>query len=865
MKNKLSTVAIEACNSLDFIDHAFRLYDCQRLFTVQREGLDLSQYPGLDIVERISAVPGGGWGKKRFDPGTSDAPAQILFSSGTEGLPKPIVLSQRNISDVVNRLNAAMAADDAIREYIGVPVTYSFGLGRVRAVSAVGGRFFLPERFDPIEIREMLERGEINAISAVPTLWRVILSTPDAIGRAGEAVRWIEIGSQYMSGPEKAALRRIFPNARIVQHYGLTEASRTTFLDVSDSDHAGLESVGAAHPPAAVKIGDGGEICIKGDHVALGILDPSGGIDPLTDAQGWLHTKDKGTIRDGLLFYEGRLDDQMNIAGVNVNAENLEQAIIELCNCSGRIAVGSVPDPLRGDAPIVAIQSDIAERAPLIQKAAEIALGQMGVNQSGRIHVFDVDEIPKTGTGKVQRKTLRTLFEDSRGARTSRGTALDGKADEKMSRTEARIAEAWRKVVGPVVVGRGDTFYDVGGDSLSAVQIGLVMENRFARAAVRATLEGRTLAEVAHAEKATGVVPKAAGTLPDRTTATWAINITRGLMALAVMLAHWGPGFFSRLGIGREVDFYLGGVYRMGTEGFASIFGIGLGFFFLPRYGSETAAVNKRLRQSFILVLSGLTLMAVVRLLRLSMLEAEIGGLEVAHAFYNILAFYVLAFATAPLWLRYLGAGSDVVFRALIVVILALPVTWALQSTLPGQLDSILEWPRLMAVAGYSYFKLCALVFSGIALGYWFSRQTDLSQASKTLALGGAFGMAASMIVGVDVLPPAPFATSASPFFQSLFGFVFYFSAAVFLVGVFDQVLKAWARMAALWRGTLQIMIVIGGLALPIYAFHGIVIPVKDILVVLGLPGAIALLLPLGLFLAVMVYLGWRLRRMYFG
>ncbi|WP_299852801.1 hypothetical protein, partial [uncultured Roseovarius sp.] len=66
-------------------------------------------------------------------------------------------------------------------------------------------------------------------------------------------------------------------------------------------------------------------------------------------------------------------------------------------------------------------------------------------------------------------------------------------------------------------------------------------------------------------------------------------------------------------------------------------------------------------------------------------------------------------------------------------------------------------------------------------------------------------------------------------------------------------------------RGTLQIMIVIGGLALPIYAFHGIVIPLKDILVVLGLPDAIALLLPLGAFFAVMIYLGWRLRRMYFG
>ena len=143
MTATLKTVAIKASNSLDFLKHAFRLYESGAPFTVERAGLDLSHYPGLDITERLATSPGGGWGQHAFTPGMSDAPAQILFSSGTEGHPKPIVLSQRNISDVVMRLNAAMEPDESIREYIGVPVTYSFGLGRVRAVSAAGGRFFV--------------------------------------------------------------------------------------------------------------------------------------------------------------------------------------------------------------------------------------------------------------------------------------------------------------------------------------------------------------------------------------------------------------------------------------------------------------------------------------------------------------------------------------------------------------------------------------------------------------------------------------------------------------------------------------------------------------------------------------------------
>jgi len=869
MTATLKTVAIKASNSLDFLKHAFRLYESGAPFTVERAGLDLSHYPGLDITERLATSPGGGWGQHAFTPGMSDAPAQILFSSGTEGHPKPIVLSQRNISDVVMRLNAAMEPDESIREYIGVPVTYSFGLGRVRAVSAAGGRFFLPERFDPVEIREMLERGEINAVSAVPTLWRLVLSAPDAIGDAGQAVKWIEIGSQYMSGDEKLALKALFPNARIVQHYGLTEASRSTFLDVSRSDEALLESVGTASPPSEVRIGSKGEICIRGDHVALGVLNDAGGIDAISDSDGWLHTKDEGAIRDGALYYLGRLDDQMNIAGVKLNAENLERAIIDLCGCEGRIAVSSISDPLRGDAALIAVDDSIAERAPLIEKAAELALKGSGVDQSGCVRLFPVEAIPVTGTGKIQRRKLRALY-DARGEAISAESTSEAPEGRTLTQSEARVAEAWRKVAGARAITRDDTFYDVGGDSLSAVQIGLVMERQFERATVRATLEGRTLSEVAATEDAAGSgdATGAPGTvaLPERTTATWSINVTRAIMAIAVMFAHWGPGFFERLGIAEEVTYFLGGFMRMGTEGFATVFGVGLGFFFLPAYGSDPASVHKRLRISFLLVLSGLGLLGAVHLLLLMIEGQAITGLSVARAFYNILAYYVLAFATAGIWLRYLSGGQSVIFRALVVVVLALPVTWAMRAILPDQqLNSILEWPRLMAVAGYSYFQLSALVFGGIAIGHWYSKQDDLHAASRALAVAGACGMALSMIVGLDVLPPNPFATGSSPFFISLLGYVFYFFATVFLVGIFDLLLRHWSGLGSTARAVLQILIVIGGLALPIYAFHGIVIPMKDILLLIGLPSAAALVLPVAAFFAVMVYLGWRLRRMYFG
>lgn len=171
-----------------------------------------------------------------------DLPAQVTFTSGTEGKPKGIVLSYANLADAADRIIDQMQLTAEVREYVGVPVTHSFGMARIRVISAVGGQSFIPSRgFDPLELARMLEAGEVNSLSAVPTLLRILLQKPQAIGEAGKKLRWMEIGSQYMTAAEKRGVRDLFPNARIVQHYGLTEASRSTFLLISDVSDELLE------------------------------------------------------------------------------------------------------------------------------------------------------------------------------------------------------------------------------------------------------------------------------------------------------------------------------------------------------------------------------------------------------------------------------------------------------------------------------------------------------------------------------------------------------------------------------------------------------------------------------------------------
>jgi acyl-CoA synthetase (AMP-forming)/AMP-acid ligase II len=364
---------------------------------------------GVRALDRQDFVDEPGWFDETFAPQDDDRPALISFSSGTTGRPKALMISHRSLGDVVDRINAAMDVDSSIREYIGVPVTYSFGAARARAVAAAGGRSYLPAHgFDPLEIARMLAAGEINAISAVPTLWRVVLRNPGIIGEAGKRVRWIEIGSQYMSGAEKQALKEMFPAARIIQHYGLTEASRTTLLDVSATEGEALESVGRPTGTVGIAISDHGAIRIRGPHLAMGLV-TGAGVKPIVEADGYLTTADVGHITDGYLFYDGRIDELINVGGLKVDPAQFEQRLIEEFGNGDAIAIGRAPDPLRGERVLVATLSEAALDRKSIEAAALKIAAEFGLVGKGNIELREIGAIPRTATGKVQRRELAVL------------------------------------------------------------------------------------------------------------------------------------------------------------------------------------------------------------------------------------------------------------------------------------------------------------------------------------------------------------------------------------------------------------------------------------------------------------------------
>ena len=401
-----SVVGIVAVNSPDFVATALSCLERGDVAVPLRRRDDERRIAVAGVQSVVAPNPGHGWLDVRHRPREDDAVAQILFTSGTEGEPKGVVLTHAALADVVARLNRVMGVDASIREYVGVPVYHSFGFGRCRAVAAAGGQAFVPERgFNPTEIAAMLERGEINALSAVPSLWRLLLASRAIFGEFRTGLRWAEIGSQAITRAELEALRALFPDAKIVEHYGLTEASRSTFLEVDAVPAEQLGSVGRPVGRVEVRIAADGRVLVRGPHVTHAIH-VGGRVQDPRDADGWYATNDLGEIRDGLLYYLGRADDVINCGGVKLSPASLEARVRELLGTDAELAVCRIPNAVRGDGILVAVTPALAAADAAVAQATAAAAQEMGASAGGAIRVQRVPALPKTDTGKVQRRRL---------------------------------------------------------------------------------------------------------------------------------------------------------------------------------------------------------------------------------------------------------------------------------------------------------------------------------------------------------------------------------------------------------------------------------------------------------------------------
>lgn len=553
--DKLQATAVVRRNSITFVEQLFSLYGARRPLVLVSGEAQADHLPGLEIDRCIDPGEKSDWFTAHNPVILDDLPAQVSYTSGTEGLPKGILLSYRNLGYTTERLIEEMQLTSEVREYVGVPATFSFGMARYRAVSAVGGQSYLPPRgFDPLELARMLASGEVNALSAVPTLLRILLADPSIIGAAGQKLRWMEIGSQAMTADEKRRVRDLFPNAIIVQHYGLTEASRSTFLTISKASDAQLDSVGRAVGSGEVALSADGRIRIRGPQVAKSRIDAEG-LHDLLDADGWLQTNDLGRLNDGYLHFDGRADDLINCGGQKVVPDQLEERIRARVGAAARIAVAKVPDGQRGEGILVAVAGDGASVGP-IREAATVALQDMGIAAGSALHVVAFDSLPVTGTGKVQRRLLAEQFAALRPV-AAPPTAKSAKPVED-------VQSLFEHEFPGQSVESTDTFETLGGDSLHYIQFSLAYERSFGQ--LPDAWEKLSVTQLQQVAKADTRSTWRRLEMPTLTRAFFMICIVALHTEAFVYSANWGAAYFLVILAGYSVArFQLPEIIRSGS------------------------------------------------------------------------------------------------------------------------------------------------------------------------------------------------------------------------------------------------------------------------------------------------------------
>ncbi len=413
---------------------AYRLADadCRTLFvTRERAALakaamaEIGRDIPLVIVERGEGVATG----EAFaallasDPGEAprddlsiEAPAFVVYTSGTTGRAKGVLLSQHSMLWVNAACWAPIAGlgeDDFV--YSPLPLFHSYALNlSVLSIVASGASEFIAERFSTSETVKALRSGRFTMLPGVPTMFHYLLQD-SAVG-GGErfpGLRLCVSAGAIMPAKLNTEFEGRF-GVPLLDGYGITETSTMVTMNWSTGARV-MGSCGLPLPAVATRIvdpvtgadverGGEGELIVRGPNVMLGYLNkPAETAAALRD--GWYRTGDLArSDRDGFLTITGRLKELIIRGGQNIAPAEVEEAILTFEGVSDCAVVG-MPHPHLGEEPVVFVvpapggvvaESDVIEHC-------RTKLSSYKVPKA--VHL--VAEIPRTGSGKIMRFRLR--------------------------------------------------------------------------------------------------------------------------------------------------------------------------------------------------------------------------------------------------------------------------------------------------------------------------------------------------------------------------------------------------------------------------------------------------------------------------
>ncbi len=344
-------------------------------------------------------------------PVAEDDLALIMFSSGTTGAAKGVLMSHRAVvANIHNLLVLTGRLPDELLDthpgtvsMLSVPLFHLAGIQTSLTTLLSGGRLvFLEGKFDPREVLRLIEQERVRVWGSIPTMVSRVLEHPDFASFDTSSVSSVPMGGSAISPELRTQVAAAFTGvkARVGSLYGLTEAGGVLAAGSGADITSRPGAVGKALPVVELAMRDGGEIAARTPTMTGGYLgDPT----PIADADGWVLTGDLGRIDDGWLYVTGRSKDVIIRGAENIAAAHVEQALLTHPDVV-EVAVVALPHADLGE--------EVGAAVVLRGHADADALHAHAARSLGRHEVptrwwFHPGPLPTNPSGKIVRRQVK--------------------------------------------------------------------------------------------------------------------------------------------------------------------------------------------------------------------------------------------------------------------------------------------------------------------------------------------------------------------------------------------------------------------------------------------------------------------------
>lgn len=368
-----------------------------------------------DTGEWLAASAGGGLGA----PVESDAPAVVIYTSGTTSEPKGVLLRHENLVSYVLGTVEFASAEPGDAALVSVPPYHVAAVANAITNLYAGRRCIVLDSFSGEQWLQLVRRERVSNALVVPTMLARIMDAPGDL--SVPSLRTLAYGGASMPARVIERALTAWPHVDFVNAYGLTETSSTIAV-LGPEDHraamasddarvrARLGSAGRAVPTVEIEIrgsngarlpaGEAGRIWVRGPQVSGEYADTGS----VLDAEGYFDTRDEGYVDDaGYLFIGGRTDDTIIRGGENIAPAQIEGALLIRPDV-GDAAVVGVPDEEWGQRIEAVVVPAAGYNLDPEAVRADLRARLRSSLTPDRIWVWD--ELPRTETGKLIRRDI---------------------------------------------------------------------------------------------------------------------------------------------------------------------------------------------------------------------------------------------------------------------------------------------------------------------------------------------------------------------------------------------------------------------------------------------------------------------------